>query len=125
MSNVGESCRRNPTPEVLSAFDSCRLYKQNKAVIFVHGHVPRTMLRSFPLRGIVVPTIVRGSTGEITEIPKSEALRTMVPSTLFQISCDHGKSLIRLAAIGNPLPCWSLSIGDGPCEAAERLERLL
>lgn len=112
-------------PRLHPAFESSRLHEQEKAVIFVHDHVPESILRSFPLRGIVVPRIVEGGTCKIEKIPKSDALRAMAPSTLFQIPGDQAKSLARLASIVRQLPCWSIYLGENPCEAPARLEQLV
>ncbi len=112
-------------PNLRPAFERSRLHEQEKAVIFVNEHDPDSILRSFPLRGIVVPRIVEGGAHSIEQIPKSDALRALAPSTLFQMPGDQAKSLARLASIVRQLPCWSLSVGKNPAQALSRLEQLI
>ena len=111
-------------PKLRAAFDASRLHEQDKTVIFVEEHSPDAILRSFPVRGIVVPRITGGETHKLERISRSEALRALAPSTLFQMPGDQSKSLTRLASIVRQLSCWSLSIGEDPGNVPALLEKL-
>lgn len=112
-------------PKLQTAFESSQLREQKKSVIFVEEHIPDTILRSFPLRGIVVPRVTGGNTHSVERISKSEAFRAMAPSTLFQMPGDQPKSLARMASMTRQLPSWSLSIGEDPGQIPSLLDKLM
>ena len=112
-------------PRLAEAFHSSPIDQQGKAVIFITQHASHTILRSFPLRAIVAPKIVSGSTCNAEVLPPGEALRALAPSTLFQLPGDRTQSFARMSALIRNIPCWRLNIGDDPSAAEPLLEAII
>lgn len=107
------------------AFRASPIDQHGKSVIFIAEHIPGAVLQSFPLRAIVVPSIVSGSTCRIEALSRGEALRALAPSTLFQMPGDRADSLTRMSALVRQLPCFRLYVGENPASAGPFLEDII
>lgn len=111
-------------PRLQNAFAASTLHGEGKSVIFVAEHFPDAIVRSFPLRAIVVPRLAADEDCRTEPLSKSAALRAVAPSTLFQMPGDRRDSLSRLTLLIRQLPCWSLTIGCDPAAAQPLLQAL-
>jgi len=112
-------------PRLAEAFRASPIDQQGKSVIFIAEHAPEAMLRSFPLRAIVLPEIVSGSSCRAEVLSTGEALRAVAPSTLLQLPGDRAQSLARLSSLVRRLPCWRLYVGNNPRAAQPILEAII
>ncbi len=112
-------------PRLAAAFRASPIDQQGKSIIFVGEHAPGALLRSLPLRAVVVPTIVPGAACRVEGLPRGEALRALAPSTLFQMPGDRAESLSRMSTLIRDLPCFRLYIGDDPAVARPFLEAII
>jgi hypothetical protein len=112
-------------PRLAEAFRASPIDQQGKSIIFIAEHAPEAMLRSFPLRAIVLPEIISGSSCRAEVLSTGEALRAVAPSTLLQLPGDRAQSLARLSSLVRRLPCWRLYVGDNPRAAQPLLEAII
>ncbi len=98
-------------PRLQTAFTNSTLSAEGKSIIFVTDQYPEAMVRSFPLRAVVVPRITPDVDCRLDAITGAEALRAMAPSTLFQMPGNRAASLSRLATLTRAVPCWRLTLG--------------
>jgi hypothetical protein len=112
-------------PRLADAFRASPIDQQGKSIIFITEHFPRAMARSFPLRAIVVPRIVSGPACHAVVLPRGEALRSLAPSTLFQMPGDRTSSLARMSSLIRGLPCWQLDVGSDPDAAQPFLAAII
>lgn len=85
--------------------------EEEKALIFLKEHFPEKIVTGFPLKAILVPKI----TGEPhTRLKKStpiHALRSLAPSTLFQLSGTGQSALEMMSGLVKRIPCYTLELG--------------
>ena len=112
-------------PHLAEAFRASPIDQQGKSIIFIAEHVPRAVLRSLPLRAVVLPKIVPGTVCRVEVLPRGEALRALAPSTLFQMPGDRVDSLSRMSALVRDLPCFRLCVGQNPAFGRPFLEEIL
>ncbi len=97
----------------------------DKALFFLHALYPERMATSVPIRALVLPVIHDGADCTLEPVPRVEALRAMVSSTIAQIPGANGGVLTAGAAFVRQLPCYQLRIGSDPTRIAARIEGLL
>lgn len=112
-------------PRLADAFRASPIDQQGKSIIFISAHFPRAMARSFPLRAIVVPRIVAGPACRAAVLQRGEALRSLAPSTLFQMPGDRMSSLARMRDLIRDLPCWQVEVGNDPDAAQPVLAAII
>ena len=74
---------------------------------------------------IVVPRVAPGEPTRIAPLPKTAALRALVPSTVFLTRGAEIETSAKLGALVRRLPTHELRIGGTPEEAALGLRALL
>ncbi len=95
-----------------------------KAVLDVQALLPRSLVRSLPVRAVLVPHI-RGGRARLRRASAGEALLALAPSTTFQMPFDDGQAVGSLANVARRVPAFGLDVGDDPDELAQALERVL
>lgn len=95
-----------------------------KAVLDVDALLPRALVRSLPVRAVLVPHI-RGARTRLRGASAGEALLALAPSTTFQMPFDDGQVVGSLAAVARRVPAFALDVGDDPDELAQAVERVL
>lgn len=117
-------CAGLPRFPQLSIADACRI-GDDKALFFLHALYPERVVTSMPILAVVLPVIHDGPDCTLEPVPRIEALRAMVSSTIAQIPGANGAVLTAGAAFVRQLPCYRLRIGSDMARIAERIERLL
>jgi hypothetical protein len=95
-----------------------------KAVLDVHRLLPHALVRSLPIRAVLVPRI-RGGKARLRSTSAAAALLALAPSTAFQMPYDDGRVLGSLADVVRGVPAFSLDVGDDPGELADAVDRVL
>ncbi len=80
---------------------------------------------SFALRALVVPRVAGHGETFVLPLPPGEAFRALAPSTVFQLPGAGAASLASLAALVKSVPCFALSLGGDPAQAASAVAGLL
>jgi hypothetical protein len=95
---------RRERPGVLQA-------RRDKTIFYVRETYPEQVTTGFPLKAIVVPRIVPGEMTALTEIPLTTTLRSLVPSTMFEIHAAGQTALTMLTRIARSVPSYELRLG--------------
>jgi hypothetical protein len=98
-------------PELAPLVSNGDRLDEEKALIFLKEHFPNKIVTGFPLKAILVPKI----TGELdTRISKATpilALKSLAPSTLFQLSGTGQSALEMMSSLVKQIPCYTLELG--------------
>lgn len=84
---------------------------RDKAIWFLHEHMPEKIIRHFPLRAILIPRITDQAGTRVSPAPPRAALLALAPSTVAQLPAAGGEVFQRLAALVRRLPCFYLDLG--------------
>jgi hypothetical protein len=96
-----------------------------KAVAFLHEHVPEQLVLQAPLRAIVVPRIADRRAPALVAAGRATALAQMTPSSLACDPRDRATAFRGLAAVAAAVPCFTLELGSDVAAIPRLLERLL
>jgi len=97
----------------------------DKTVIFLAQRARKKLLPGFPVRMVLVPRIVGGSTTAAVVISPIEALKALAPSTLFQLIGASQRDFHAMAELVKSVPCYRLELGSDLRAIAGAIERLL
>jgi hypothetical protein len=100
-----------------------------KAVIYANESFPNSMSKGLPLRAIVAPRIVPGSTkAKATRVSPAVGLAALAPSTVFQLHTRGQEVLSATTEMARSVPSYMLEIGSDigsiPVAVAEVVESL-
>ena len=116
-------------PFLLPALANGDVLEFEKAVLYVREHWPERIVKSFPVRAILVPRVVPGRTEALVG-PASPvaALAALAPSTVFQMHTRGQDALVRMRKLAAAVPAYSLELGSDiesiPRAIADLLDRL-
>jgi hypothetical protein len=111
-------------PRLQAPFAESTLWEESKQILFLGPGTGWEVVRSAPLRAIVLPRIVSTGPASLAPTSQGETLRALAPSTLFQIPGERALALRRLTTLVQRLPCWSLQVGPDPDETHALLQHL-
>jgi hypothetical protein len=136
-----------PSPRVASIYSSGKLEPHNlderlphlrpllangtaleteKAVVYLDEHFPAQMTAGFPLRAVLVPSVVPGlRTSRLVTVSRAAAFAALAPSTIFQLHTagpDAMSTMSRLVAI---VPCYGLELGSDIASIPATISSLL
>ena len=100
-------------PSLVSAVANPVRTAEDKAIVFTTEAAPGVPIAGFPLRAVLVPTVV-AAVPETRLVPVSPmaALAALAPSTIFQLHPPQPNALTRMAALVRQVPCFSLELGS-------------
>jgi hypothetical protein len=96
-----------------------------KVCLNVYRHSPQSMLRSAPLRAVVIPRVVGGRDSVLRPLGQSRALLALAPSTLLQLTGSDQASFQRLSRLIRSVPCYQLELGTQTRQLVPLLQGLL
>jgi hypothetical protein len=73
---------------------------------------PERMASGFPLRAILLPTVVDGTASRLEPCSPADALLALAPSTLAQLPFSGVADSLRLAALADKVPAYRLYLGS-------------
>jgi hypothetical protein len=85
---------------------------QEKAMVFLHQHLPEGLVPSIPLRAVLVPRIVDQARTEIIPAPATVAFKALAPSTVFQLPGNAHESFRMMAQITRKWPTYEILLGS-------------
>ena len=96
-----------------------------KALLLLQHHFPAQLADCLPLRAILQPQITGQPTTSLQPIASSVALRSLAPSTIFQLSTGGEQDFRLLAALVRQVPTYRLALGTALAQIPEIIQRLL
>jgi len=96
-----------------------------KALLLLQRHFPAQLADCLPLRAILQPQITGQPTTSLQPITSSVALRSLAPSTIFQLSTGGEQDFRLLAALVRQVPTYRLALGTALAQIPEIIQRLL
>jgi hypothetical protein len=96
-----------------------------KPMMFMHEAAPQRVLRSFPLRAIVLPVIAQRSSTRIVAASAAEILRALAPSSILLFPLAGATAFHRIAALCRAVPCLRAELSGDPHDVAGAFVRLL
>ena len=123
--------RRNPTPLALSVYISAKLEADHarrlphlrpvvdglgqqdteKAIFFLHQHLPERVGAAFPVRAVLLPHISGLPETRLSAASAAASLMALAPSTLFQLSEAGSNDFKEIAEFVQQVPCYTLEVG--------------
>ena len=97
---------------------------QRKVVFLPSRRHPDRMVPSFPIRCLVVPVINGGPPG-VEPITPAAAIRSLAPSTIFQLPGAGAHTMAILARLARQVPAFALRLPPDPRDAPPLLAQLL
>ena len=85
-----------------------------KPMLFMHEAAPAALLRSFPLRALVLPVVARVAKTRIVPAAPADVLRALAPSSVMLFPLAGSLAFRRIAAWCRTLPCFRAELGDDP-----------
>lgn len=82
-----------------------------KALLFLHENYREKIVRGFPIRAILLPKISGRRNTALKPISAVSGLKSLAPSTIFQLSGAGHSEFQSLARIVKQVPCYSLELG--------------
>lgn len=96
-----------------------------KAVVFVGRVAPDQLVRSFPLRAVLVPRITGRTETTSRRISPIAALAGLAPSTIFQLPGTPSADLSAMASVVRAVPTFALELGSDLPGVPVEIERVL
>ncbi len=116
-----EMLERIPTAE-----ESC-LNNQNdeKGYFFLHDKKPDSLIRSLPLKAVLLPVIEGRQKTSFDRISRSKGLMGLAASSIFQMPGSGKRTLQTLAGILKDIPVYQLLLGNDNTEIMDALKYFL
>ena len=96
-----------------------------KAVSFLHEHMPEKLLARAPLRAVLVPRITGERDTVVRPGSQAAALAALAPSSILMLPGSSAYSLQRLAGVVRTVPCYELAVGTDPDQIPRAIARVL
>lgn len=97
----------------------------DKAVFFLHRHLPGKLVEGAPLAAIAVPAITGEPGTRLVPARAGVAFAALAPSTMLQLPRTGPATLAILRDAAGSVPCFRLEVGTDPAQVPERLAELL
>lgn len=101
------------------------LKQGEKALLLLHQHFPRQMVTHLPLHAILLPTIAKRAETMLVAANKSEALRALAPSTIFQLANSGEQDFRLLTHLIQQVPAYHLNLGNKLAQIPQVIQGLL
>ena len=86
--------------------------ESEKALIFLHEHLPQKLIRQFPIRALLIPQVTGDEESRITPTTKADGLRALAPSTIFQQAGSGDGSFGPMTHLDRTVPVYRLLLGS-------------
>lgn len=96
-----------------------------KAIFFPERILPGSVIRSFPLKALLMLEVASGADTRVEGVSAGAALQVAAPNTLFLFPGDRVTAFRRIADLAKRIPCFRLSTGQDLARIPERIGQLL
>lgn len=108
---AGEFCLNNQNDE--------------KGYFFLYDKKPDSLIRSLPLKAVLLPVIAGNQKTSFDRLSQSRGLMGLAASSIFQMPGSGKKTLKTLAAILQDIPVYQMSLGKDNAEIMDALKRFM
>lgn len=133
----------DPTPIVYSIFSSAKTQHRDlarlpfltpassnstgaeKTVYFINEHFPEKIIRSFPLRAILIPRVTGKRDTTVVPASPAEALLAAAPSTRAQLPYAGSQVVVRIAQLVRRVPALYLDVGTDVGQIPRAIQNVL
>ncbi len=112
-------------PHLVPQISNRNRLDQEKALLFVSNHYPDCVARQFQVSAILVPRLTGKIETTISPISTALALRSLAPSTIFQLPRAGNETFKFLAEFVKGIPCYSLELGTDLSQIPLTIKQLL
>lgn len=112
-------------PQLTSMITNRETLAEEKAMIFLHQHYAQKIVKGFPIKAILAPTITGKKDTKITPTSPMTALKALAPSTLFQLSRTGKQALQTMSALAQEVDCYNLELGTDISQIPDVILELL
>ncbi len=135
-----------PTPRVYSLYNTAKLKScadlqrfpqlrplvenadrlgQEKALIFLHDQYAGALIRGFPLRAVLIPSVTDRTVARLSQVSAVAALQALAPSTLRQLPGQGRRAWPLMARLVRVVPSYRLELGPALASIPPLIEQLL
>lgn len=101
----------NRLPFLAEAISNSDRLDSEKAVYFINEHFPEKILKSCPIRAVLVPRITGKTDTSLTATSAAAALASLVPSTIIQLPGAGKEACQIMMQVLKQVPCYYLELG--------------
>jgi hypothetical protein len=112
-------------PRLQGAISNADRLHEEKALIFLHEHLPEKVIKGFPLRAVFIPRITGALDTSLKRISGMTALQAIAPTTLFHLPGFGHESFQKMASLVECVPSYSLELGTDLAQIPEVIIRYL
>jgi hypothetical protein len=98
-------------PHLTTMIANQQTLAHEKVMIFLHQHYQNKIVKGFPIKAILAPTITGKKNTRIIATSPMNALKALAPSTLFQLSRIGKQALQTMSALTQEVDCYTLELG--------------
>lgn len=99
--------------------------ENEKALFFLHQHLPSQLPAPVALRAILLPTVTGGSSTRLRPATAAEVVRVLSPSTISQLPHAGEPTLRAIASLARQVPAYRLDLGPDVEQIPEVIAGLL
>lgn len=96
-----------------------------KSLFYLHEHFKHKLIKSYPLKAIVVSNVLGNGVSTLKPVSGARALTALAPTSIFQIPENHKAAFFRMSKIVKQVPCYQLNIGSALDDVPVLLSDLL
>ncbi|MEM1120159.1 MAG: hypothetical protein AAGJ18_06900 [Bacteroidota bacterium] len=112
-------------PLVQNIFSGIESIKAEKYLYFLQQKYGEQIMRRAPLKGIFVPSIYAQRNSFLEVISPAKAMKSLIPSSLFQIAGTGKQEFSLLARLVQQVPCFQLHLGTDLAQIPQIIEHFL
>lgn len=112
-------------PALASTLSREDLGNEEKAVIYLAEHHPQSLIRSFPLRAVLLPVVDEVGTAELRPASRADVLRSLAPSSVLLSPHTAHRVMPSLVELTGLLPRYELRVGSDAASIPTRILELL
>ncbi len=112
-------------PELDPVFQTVQEEGESKSFFYVHQQAPERLMKSAPIRAVILPRIVDAETSHLEPAALIDTVRALVSYTVSEIPMAPGRGeQILIRALGR-LPAWHLHVGRDNRQTLRLIRSLL
>ena len=112
-------------PFLASRISNPEHLQEEKALFYLNEYFPEKMLRTFPIKAILIPRVTGKSYAAIQAATPAAALASFAPSTVILAPRLAGATFQQLTGIVRRVPCYYLDVGTDPSQIPQAILELL
>jgi hypothetical protein len=112
-------------PDARSLVASMPVKEGDKALLDIHRNRPGKMMRSAPLRAVLLPRITGRPETVVEPSSAGAAMAAVAPSTMLQLPGNGAQAMRLLSSVVTSVPCLRLDVGTDPALIPPAIEAIL